>query len=483
MKSSSYSGGLIGQIEKYRKLGQQEGAKHLPATHAAHPDTHEVTLGADAKALVAHEQNIFNGLIVDTDKAILDSQAKIGALIVDINQALSDNTLQGQANAALSGDKALLVSARVELIRHEVDMRAFRAKNAITAMAHYPESIIWHWAWILALALIETFANAFFYQNANGLVGGYVVALMVAIVNMGSATGLGMTFRRKNLIARDQKFLGWASFALFIPLTLFCNALFAAFRSSYQVLSDPNDLMQMQAAFQSAWAEAGRSFLFHFKFRDLNSFLLFMTGIGLGLVAFQKGYTSDDPFPGYSNLDRASKAATKYEDQLKTIVRQKVKDLLHEQQLTLNRLSSGPGTLITAVVRKIADVQHARKALMDRVSAIQRDYHLVLDTYRQSNLAIRGIDPPSYFATIPDIISKVEVGAADLRCEELKALNNELSKLQEQYCKNLAERLETLRAESSVILSSTLERFFSEIDEEAKRLVSGGSPIMPSSVP
>ncbi len=482
MKISSYSGGLTGQIEKYRKLGQQEGAKHLPSTNAVHPDTYEITLGSEAKALVAHERNIFNGVIVDTDKVILDTKAKIGELKVDINKVLSDGTMRGQIDAALAEERALLVAARAELIRREVDLRAFRAKNSITTMAHYPESLIWHWAVILALALVETVANAVFYQNNNGLMGGFVVALAVAVVNMGSATGLGNAFRRKNLLAQGQKLLGWASLVLFVPLTLFCNALFAAFRSVYSALSNPNDPMQMQVAFQSAWSESWGIFLFDFKFGDLNSFLLFMTGIGLSLFAFQKGYTSDDPFPGYSTLDRALKAAAKTEAQLRALVWQKIKDILHTQQLSLSRLSSGPGNLISAIAGKIANVQHVRKTLMDRVNSIQQDYHLVLDTYRQSNLAIRGIDPPSYFNITPDIISKVETGAADPRCEELKALNDELAVLQAQHSKQLVEKLEKLLADSSDIQSKTIEKFFSEVGEAAKALVGIDTKIMPGKV-
>lgn len=72
-------------------------------------------------------------------------------------------------------------------MKAEVDYRSFRAANAIMEQARYPDSHVMHFAIVLGLALLETVINAFFYENAQGLMGGFSVALGVAAVNMGGA--------------------------------------------------------------------------------------------------------------------------------------------------------------------------------------------------------------------------------------------------------------------------------------------------------
>lgn len=308
-----------------------------------------------------------------------------------------------------------------------------------------------------------------------------MVALSVAAVNMGSATGLGSLFRRKNLSAMDEKFVGWASLVVFVPLTLFCNSLFAAFRSAYQVLADPQDLMQLRDGFKIAQSEAVRIFVLDFQFKDLSSFLLFMTGVGLSIFAFWKGYTSDDPFPGYSKRDRALKAAKKAEDDLRFFVKQKIKDLLHSNRLHVQRLASETGALVMSVTRKIADTDLAQRSLLGNSTSIQRDYHLVLDSYRQANLAIRGTEPPAYFADKPEITGTVSTVSGQARIAELKVLLEKLESLQAQHRDELNAKINDLQSRAVKIMSSTFDEFIKSVESDAEAVVQRDIQIMPVS--
>lgn len=476
---ASYTGTLAKKSSEYRKLGEQEAANHRPPSNAIHPDAHEVALRSEADALTASEQRIFDTIISEVDKSSLDAQSRITELKADIQQALADNTLASQVDAELSADRGQLVEVTATRIRREVDWRSFRAANGITEMAHYPESLIWHWGIILSLAFVETIVNAFFYENANGLVGGFVVALAVAVINMGSAAGLGSLFRRKNLSAPEQKYFGWFCLLVFIPLTFFCNALFAAFRSAYQTLSDPSDPLELREGFKEAWSEAAKIFFVDFHFQDFSSFLLFMTGVALSFFAFWKGYTSDDPYPGYSNRDRALKAAKKEEAAVQGRVKQKLKDFLHAQRTHVQGLSGQTGTLIASLTRRLSEVEHAQRSALANATSIERDYHLVLDGYRQANLAIRGTEPPAYFADKPPTAHAINTDAAPATISEIKGVLIELEELQAKHRDELNEKQNQLQGHMAETLSISFDAFIRRVEEDAKDAVERDIQIMP----
>jgi hypothetical protein len=480
VRITSYSGSVAKRAAEYRRLGEREAANHRPASGATHPDSNEVSLRSEADSLTADEQRIFGAILAEADKTSLDTESRIIDLKADIQQALGDSTLGPQIDVELSAERGQLIEVTASRIRREVDWRSFRAHNGITASAQYPDSLIFHWAVILSLALAETVANAFFYENANGLIGGFVVAAAVAVVNMGSATALGSLYRRKNLTASDQKYFGWACLVLFIPLTLFCNALFAAFRSSYQTLTDPSDPMQLREGFKEAWAEALRIFVLKFHFLDLSSFLLFMTGIALSLLAFWKGYTSDDPHPGYSKLDKALKAAKAEEAAGQARVKQKIKDFLHGHRAHLQGLAGQTGTLIGMLSNSLSKVELAQRTALANAASIERDYHLVLDGYRQANLAIRGTEPPAYFAEKATTAGAIKTDAAPLLTAQIEELLKALDVLQRQHRDELNDKQNQLQAHMAETLSATFDAYIDKIEASAKEAVERDIQIMPT---
>ncbi len=477
---SAYAGQLSLRIEEYRGHGQKEATKHRPATNAAHPDNHEITLKSQAESLIANEQLLFDTSITEAMRVAHEATGKVIELRSEIDQALTDDTLDSQVEADLSNDRNSLVQATASRITAEVEWRGFRAANSITDSPRYPESQIWHWSLIVAFVFIETLVNAFFYQNNNGLIGGFIVAAAVASVNMGSAAILGTLFRRKNLADPVQKYFGWACLPIFFLLTVFCNALFSAFRSAYESVIDPSDTGEMAVAFRSAWEEAAGIFVFDFHFGDFSSFLLFMSGIILSGIAFWKGYTSDDPYPGYSDRDRRLKAAKMNEEQAQERIKQKLKDSLFSHRSRVQGLAAQPGTQIALLSRRIADVSHAQQGLVSRAEAIERDHHLVLDSYRHANLAVRGTEPPEYFARKPDLAAKINANSAENAHVELRQALAEVETLQGTYRDALNEKLKLLQERASQILSDTYEKFVEAVRKEAQQLVQQDIQIMPA---
>jgi hypothetical protein len=480
--SIAYAGQLAGRLEEYRDLGRREAAKHRPPTTATHPDTHEVALKSQADGFVSREQATFDAVVADADRSTLDANSRVVELRSDIAQALADDTILTRVAAELAGDRTALVDATAARIRAEVAWRGFRATNGITDMANYPESKILHWAIIIALSFVETIANAFFYRNDSGLLGGFFVALAVAVVNMGSSAGLGTLFRRKNLAGPSQKYPGWAALAIFLPLTLFCNALFAAFRSAFEATADAGDGEQLREAFQTAWAEAVGFFVGHFHFGDLSSFLLFMTGLILSIIAFWKGYTSDDPYPGHSLRDRALKAAREAETKRQDHIKQKLKDFLVAHRNHVQGLSGATGTLITMISHRTSALGHAKRTLETNAASVERDYHLVLDAYRQANLAVRGTAPPEYFTDMPDVAGKTSIAAAGPVEQEMQTVLDLLEQLQRQHRDDLNGKLNQLQVQMAEVLKTTYDDFLESVDRDAQVAVQRDIQVLPAAV-
>ena len=463
-----YGGQLASRLEEYRNLGRKEASKHRPPTTATHPDTNEVALRSQADGLISGEQTLFDAVVADADRSILDANSRVVELRSDIAQALADDTILTRVDAELAGDRTALVDATAARIRAEVSWRSFRATNGITDVASYPDSKIMHWAIIIALSFVETVVNAFFYRNDTGLLGGFIVALAVAVVNMGSSAGLGTLFRRKNLADPSQRYFGWAALALFLPLTLFFNALFAAFRSAMETTSDAGDPAQLRDAFQTAWAQAASFFAGRFHFGDLSSFLLFMTGLILSIIAFWKGYTSDDPYPGHSARDRALKEAREAETRQQELAKQKLKDFLVSHRNHVQGLSGATGTMIAMLSHRTSALGHAKRALETNATAVERDYHLVLDAYRQANLAIRGTAPPEYFTDKPDVASRASIRSAGPVEKEMQAALDLLEQLQRQHRDDLNGKLNRLQVQMAEILKKTYDDFLEGVDRDAQ---------------
>lgn len=251
-------------------------------------------------------------------------------------------------------------------------------------------------------------------------------------------------------------------------MSIFCNALFASFRSEYQILSDPTDAIQLREGFARAMSEAKRVYWLEMNIADLTSFVLFGIGLILSGIAFWKGYTIDDRFPGYGRLDRKRKAARIVEIDRQNILRQKIKDYLVGCRGHINAALNEPGQLIQRATSQTAELSGAKATLKNQAGAIQRDHKLVLDSYRQGNTAIRATDPPLYFSRFENIQDRVTGEAADAILDDFKLLNKEICETRDRIQKPLSAKLQTLQHDSANVLNSVFGQFVLDVESDAK---------------
>jgi hypothetical protein len=471
---TSYSGELASKLQDYRSKGQKEARRNRPAPDSGSPDQHESGLKAEAEGWVNAQQAIFDSTLVDVTRSVVEARQKAGDWGAQVSMLVSDDTTTSGVEAELAGLRTPLVKATERRLRVEADYNYFRAHNNIHEEASYPESRYMHFGIIAVLALVETLFNTMFYENAQGLLGGFVVALSIAAFNLMTSMALGVGFRYKNLADMEKRALGWLALFAFIALAIFSNALFAAFRAQYQLVVDPTEAAQLNAAFQKAWPEALLIFKLDPQFHDITSFLLFGLGILLSLTAFYKGYTFDDKFPGHGAKDRAFKKALEDELQQQELVRQKVKEFLHQRKAAVQAALQEPAAQVELLARRIADLTQARGALETQSAAVLRDFAMVTEAYRHANTAVRSLPPPAYFKEPPLLTLKPDGSAADRVLADLNEVQAQLKDLGEQWREKLQDKLKQLQNDSNSILNSMLSQYMAEALKEAEEHVSRG---------
>ena len=421
--------GHIGMLHaEFAARGRSEAAQMRPPTGRATLDENETELVSEAERCNAGELRIFDGKLVEPAKRLTDIQIRLTQIrsLPDHRTVLT--SLDTEVQEALDRAKPTQVDLMEQRMRREVDLQHFRGVHGISSPANYPESHLQHISLVLVCMLCESLANTFFYQNESGLLGGFVVATTVSALNMGTAMALGLGFRFKNLSERVYKIAGRACICLFAILTIYCNALFAAFRSEYQLVRDTGDVGQMSVAFTRAASEAARVFVLHLTLSDFMSFLLFGLGILLSIFAFYKGYTFDDKFPGYGDKDRRFRKHLEAEREHVESARLTVSEAIARQRERAQMLGREPQELSIQIARLKGDVGLAKSGLEHQFKAIRRDFEHVLKAYRDANIAIRQSPPPVHWGQLPDLPTRLDTSAADRLLEQVVPIEQEVDR-------------------------------------------------------
>lgn len=467
-KNKAYGGEISKSIPELTRLGQKEGRHNRPAQDSAAPDVNEAKLKSEASSWLASEHHLFDHELTEVSRQQASSAGKFGEMREHASQLLSDKSLHSEVNIELDGFRSELVKTKVERLKAEAELKYFRAASNIHEEARYPASQILHLGWVAAVCVIEGAVNAFFYENANGLIGGAIVALAIAFVNTAFACGLGLGFRYSNFIEAHNKFIGWLCFAAFVCLTLFLNALFASFRSEYQLVADPSELNQVAAAYKQAQSTAIRFFVGEFRFQDHWSLILFFLSTALSVFAFYKGYTLDDRVPYHGAKTRVYRALVAAEEEVEGRLRLKVREMLNRRRTQVQGALSEPTTQINLLGKKIADLEGVISQAKFRSEAVVRDFLQALRTYREANSAIRATPAPAYFQEIPqlEVADFAAIGADSI--ESLKALQDKLRLWIEGVRPELSQCLNELQEHSSELLNRSFGEFVAQALAEAK---------------
>ena len=174
--------------------------------------------------------------------------------------------------------------------------KEFRKNNLLNRRASYPVSTRFYTAQVFAIFVLECFINGWFLKEVTtqGLLGGLSIAIIISVFNVGFGYLYGkIIFPFKNHINSSKRLFGNLSIFLIGIWFLFVNFFTAHYREEVIV----NNNVQMTEIFQKILENP-------MAINDIKSFMLLILGFAFGVAAVSYGYKSDDPYPGFGDVER-----------------------------------------------------------------------------------------------------------------------------------------------------------------------------------
>jgi len=461
----AYTGELASLEKDYANKGAREAKKHSPPTDSIQPDHNENSLRLKGGALVNQEHKIFDKEVNEANRVASNIAQKIEDYRTNAQALISDDSLQSSVEILFAKNKSALAVVVQKRIETEVDYKAFRYENEITSQADYPSSHVMHLAIIVICFLFEALANSIFFEGANGFLLAFPIASLISLLNIVAAAILGFGWRYKNVADKKFKVAGWTCLGIYIILTLFLNALFSSYRSAFELLVNPNAIPEQMRAFKESFESVAA---LQIQIQDMNSFMLFAFGLILSGIAFWKGYSFDDKYPGHGRLHRILSEAENAEREELSQLRERIVSLLDQYRSKISLLLNEPTKLSGEATAKFSSLKTAIVNLKSHIKSIERDYKHVLGAYRSTNTAIRASAPPQYFQVIVPLSNGVVGEDAEPILIELQNIQSEISDVKVGYQNPLNQKLEEVKARSGVILKDEINIYHKNIVQTAK---------------
>lgn len=279
------------------------------------------------------------------------------------------------------------------------NLRRFQQDNRLARAAHYPESHLYHYAIVLVIVMIESVANMYFFAkgSALGMLGGLIQSFLVSIVNVGVAIMIGRFGLRGMLhVQAVIKTCGILAVLGHLIFVLAFNLVAAHYRDL--LAQDPYTALE-----QSLPATLNAPFELSF-----DSIMLFSAGIVAALLGLFKGYTSDDPYPGYGKEHR------RYRD---------IEEDVAEQVRLARARSSAPIEAFQKECDALEDKAEGQIEELQRLKVVSEKILANYDTrrkgledecarhlrhYQEKNMEVRTSKPPSYFGQFPTLADRLD---------------------------------------------------------------------------
>ena len=263
---------------------------------------------------------------------------------------------------------------RTEYANKLSDYDHFKEHNRLNREPYYPKSKLRHSLLAICAGGIETFfnGNMLAIGALGGLIQGYTIALTISVINVGGAFWAGNWARLLNDRTAIRQGLGVFVVLLGAVILILFNLLVAHYREALVASGEYTETIE---AGKRAWDAFSKNW---FGVSDFMSWLLFgMGAMSAGLGAW-KGYSMEDPYPGYSRRARALKDAQigfqhKQEDAMDGISKLQaggVKKIDHYvDQFRIRRTKAGK--MRTNILDLDRDFQRERERLLSRIKLLQ----------------------------------------------------------------------------------------------------------------
>jgi hypothetical protein len=373
------------QLDLERRAAER-GRQNLPASDAVTLDTVEREIvqkiesewawqgGEMVNNLRAYTQRLV-GCSIDAEFSRLDVQAK--------------DTL-AQLREADHRAEAELGPLREHYIGTRDELNDFKRRHRLTRPARLPAR---RWTTVGLLTILvafESVLNGFFFAKGSefGLLGGVGIAIGISVTNVIFSFLFGLwparwMFRRNLLV----KLFGFVLTVAGLGAIIALHGFAAHFRDATAAVGEERALSTALSTLVTApW-----------RLADINSYYLFGLGLLFTLGAFYKGFTLDDPYPGYGVTSRRAVHAREAYSAEHADLFDELADIKDE---TVRRLDEG-------IIRMPSFPQQAANIRAQRAALVQtfRGYETsaegaaneLLERYRDANRRVRSTPAPAHF--------------------------------------------------------------------------------------
>ncbi len=285
---------------------------------------------------------------------------------------------------------------RAEFEEAARDLKRFREHHRLSHVADYPGNQLAHWLWVPVFMIIETFAGANLLGSVSrgGVIEGWMIAVVLTIVNVLLGLIAGFAWRRTHVRSTFVKLFAYVSSAIFASVALLWNDIAGHVRDVYVLAEKTGALETPDEAFAIAWRTMIERPL---PWESLASAGLALVGIFVFALTAFKSYSADDRFPGYGKKHRKAEA-----------LRRRYQDDLDDALAELWSARDKANIVIEETKDRYEMDQAGWKAGLDRLKMVldgypmnlrqyNKDLAYLLAAYRDANLAARKAPPPPFF--------------------------------------------------------------------------------------
>jgi hypothetical protein len=380
--------------------------------------------------------------------------------------------IETRINETLHGRRGELARLRERELETLRDLNYFRRRHDLNRSAAYRESPYLFAAVLIGMLVLESVLNAFLLRRISeqGWVGGVVIATLISAVNVGlGVLAGGVGWRLAGHRMPMVKAAGYIVSAVAFLLAFYWNIYVAHFREVAETAA---------AAGQAGGATIAASAinaLDHirerglFGFGTLFSWGLFAVGLGVHLFASKEAW--DDMADRYWDYKRYDQAFVHARDHYHHAVEDLREDAAANARTVveaLERTHAGQEEQKNQIVG-LNDMAVQRWAeVRDAEGEWARKGAVLLQAYRDENLAVRTAPPPAHFATMPtadDFRQGRGFGEAEDAAAARRDIERALGEIRE-----LSERAEQVQAANASSMAQVKTRLAEAVARLEERL-------------
>ncbi len=380
---------------KLSERGEADGRKNFPASDETRVSAVEAMVVSRIEGVIGQRSNEVLGVGSGQDFTTLPQDLE--ALASEPQTVLTQfRAKKARAQSAVGLE---LNNAQTDFARAYRDYRGFRIQHQLTETEPSYDDVFWRKVfWLALLFTVEVAANGWMIGQASpgGLVQGWTTALMISVlvVLTGSLIGVGpwryLNYRGAGGKGALHKLWAMPSLIVGGGLLLLFAFYIAHYRYalSHSALDAPvpdNILTSITSApFQ--------------PFQQLESLLLFVIALLIGIFAVARGAHWDDPYPGYGPRHRRVEDARERVTDLALGLSSEVDEAKDLADKALAEVAEKSQEQVGALRKAISRTQDNAATWDFTVAQILTEGRDAIEIYRDANREARSTEEPDYFA-------------------------------------------------------------------------------------